>query len=226
MNSGYTIVYTKAEMDALPPTATKVWGIFAREHTFNDNTEQANAAAGLDFYRAGAPTIGEMAEVALRILAQAPNGFFLVAEEEGTDNFANFNNAPGAIEAGRRSDAAIGVFSRFIDSNPETLMLMASDSDAGGLQVTPVGTGVVPATSSNGAPMDGRDGTSSLPFLARPDKTTGAEHPFAISWAGTGDFAGGILLRGKGLNQDLITGVVDNVGVYRLMYRTLFGVEL
>jgi alkaline phosphatase len=52
-------------------------------------------------------------------------------------------------------------------------------------------------------------------------------HPFAIAWATLTDVSGGILVRGVGRNADQITsaGTMDNVDVYRLMYRTLFGRE-
>ncbi|MGF1673973.1 MAG: hypothetical protein ACFCUV_09850 [Rivularia sp. (in: cyanobacteria)] len=65
-----------------------------------------------------------------------PDGFFAVVEEEGTDNFANQNNAVGTIEAMRRADAAIGVAIDYVDkTDPNTLVVTAADSDAGGLQV-------------------------------------------------------------------------------------------
>jgi glycerophosphoryl diester phosphodiesterase len=72
----------------------------------------------------------------LKILRQDPDGFFVVVEEEGTDNFGNNNNAVGTIEALRRADAAIGVAMDFVNTqDPNTLVLTAADSDAGGMQV-------------------------------------------------------------------------------------------
>lgn len=227
---GYTVVFTREELMALPAEATRVWGIFAHNHTFHDMPEEQQREQNLPHYVATAPTIAEMSEVALRILSRAPSGFFLVAEEEGTDNFGNNNNASGSLEAGVRADAAIGVFQRFVQANPGTLMLTTADSDAGGMQVIGPGPAQqiiragqpLPERDRNGAPLDGQTGTRGEPFLSAPDRN-GVRHPFAISWSTLTDVSGGILVRGVGLNSEFITGAMDNVDVYRIMYRTMFG---
>jgi alkaline phosphatase len=227
---GYTVVFTREELMGLPADATRVWGIFAHEHTFHDRTEEALREANLPHYLGTAPTIAEMSEVALRILSRAPQGFFLVAEEEGTDNFGNQNNAAGTLEAGRRADEAIGLFARFVQANPQTLMLTTADSDAGGMQVIGpnpnqqvVRAGQpLPERDRNGAPLDGQTGTRGEPFMSAADRN-GTRHPFAISWSTLTDVSGGILVRGVGFNSEFIAGTMDNVDVYRIMYRTMFG---
>jgi alkaline phosphatase len=231
---GYTIVFTKEELAAVPADTAKLWGIFAHDHTFNDRSEETLARENLPHYVPTAPTIAEMSEAALRFLSRAPQGFLLVAEEEGTDNFGNVNNAAGAIEAGIRADAAIGVFRRFVAANPNTLMLTTCDSDAGGMQV--IGPGRqqntvreganLPERDRNGAPWDGQSGTGTTAWLSAPDRN-GVRHPFAIAWSTLADVSGAILVRGVGLNAEQISqaGTMDNVDVHRLMFRTLFGRE-
>lgn len=226
---GYTVVYTRDELLALPPTVTKVFGVFAGNHTFNDLTEEDLRRLGLPLWQPGAPTIAEMTDVALRILSRNPKGFFLVAEEEGTDNFGNRNNAAGTLDAGRRADETIGLIRRHIRAHSNTLMLTTSDSDAGGLQVlgpdpraiAALG-GRVPERDRNGAPLDGMEGTGGQPFLAAPDRA-GKRWQFAIAWATLADVSGGILVRAVGRNADLVWGTMDSTYVYRVMYRTLFG---
>jgi alkaline phosphatase len=83
----------------------------------------------------------------------------------------------------------------------------------------------LPEKGKNGAPWDGKEGTSTLPFISAPDQQ-GRRFPFAISWSGFGDNAGGIIAKAHGLNAGLLNGTVDNTDIYRLMYRTLFGKEL
>jgi alkaline phosphatase len=228
---GYAVVFTAEELKALPADATRIWGIFARGHSFNAMPEATQAQRDLPHYQPGAPTVAEMAEAALRVLSRGPQGFFLVVEEEGTDNFANSNNAAGQLEAGRRADEAIGLFTRYVEANPRTLMLTTSDSDAGGLQV--VGPGVLDRRriregqpmaerDGNGAPWDGPTGTASVPFTSAPDRA-GRRHRFAITWATDDDVAGGILVRGVGLNSEMIRGTMENTDIYRVMFRTLFG---
>jgi alkaline phosphatase len=227
---GYTVVFTREELLAVDPARTeKLLGVFARNHTFNDQSEERNREQNRPEYVASAPTIAEMATAALAILSRNPNGFLLVAEEEGTDNFGNNNNAKGQMEALRRADQAIGVFQRFVETNPRTLMLMTADSEAGGLQVLgaasldnlEIGRNL-PERERNGAPIDGVEGTGSAPFVSAPDRA-GVRHPFAIGWGAADDTSGNILVRGVGLNSEQIRGHVDNVGVYKLMHRTLFG---
>ena len=139
---GYTVVYTEAQMNAAVQNATastKLLGVFAANHTFDDRREEAlglNTDNPLPLYVSTAPTVAEMLDASLKILRQDPDGFFVVVEEEGTDNFGNNNNAVGTIEALRRADAAIGVAMDFVNTqDPNTLVLTAADSDAGGMQV-------------------------------------------------------------------------------------------
>lgn len=228
---GYTVVRTRDELLALPSDTTRVLGVFAYEHTFNDQSEEKQRAAGLPHYAPAAPTVAEMASAALAVLARAGKPFLLVVEEEGTDNFANYNNAAGELEALRRGDAALGVARAFVAAHPATLLLTAADSDASGMQViSPCPHAgafcppdkALPPTTLNGAPLDGRDGTGTPPFLSAPDER-GARWPFGVAWTGLEDGTGGILLRAEGLNADRVRGCADNTDVYRLMYLTLFG---
>jgi len=243
---GYVIVYTKDELAALDLSkVNKLLGVFAYSHTFNAGPEEMNQRDDKPNYEASAPTIAQMAEAALAILSRAPEGFLLVAEEEGTDNMANANNAEGELQALARADEAIGVFQEFVEENPDTLMVMAADSDAGGMQIItpgpwrdkegaeseawPGGFKIdpdwpLPPTDQNGAPLDGLHGTSSKPFMSAPDRA-GKSWPFAVVWATRYDTSGAILVRGTGLNSDRIKGVMDNTEIYELMYLTLFGRE-
>jgi alkaline phosphatase len=83
----------------------------------------------------------------------------------------------------------------------------------------------IPWRDRNGAPLDGVEGAGSKAFLSAPDKA-GKQWPFAIAWASREDVSGAILARADGLNSDRVSGRMDNVDVYRLIYLTLFGVEI
>jgi alkaline phosphatase len=118
---GYTVVYTREELAAVPPTTKKLLGVFAEKHTFLDQTEDILAAVGMPFYVPSAPTVAEMTSAALRILGK--DRFFLVVEEEGTDNFGNVNNARGVLEALIRADDAFRVATDFVEKHPDTLLI-------------------------------------------------------------------------------------------------------
>jgi alkaline phosphatase len=225
--AGYTVVYTREELLALDTATTdKVLGVFAADHTFHDQDFERNQVEGLPHYVETAPTIGEMAEVALQIVSRDPEGFFVVVEEEGTDNMSNNMNAAGALEALRRADEAVGVIHGFVEGRNDTLMVMAADSDAGGLQVlsgseAPEGEQVA-ATTDGGGILLGQQGRHGDVFMSAPD-AQGVSHAFGIAYVGYNDVAGGILVRAAGLNADRVEPLMDNTEVYRLMYETLFG---
>lgn len=241
-NKGYTVVYTRDQLVALmdsetPPT--KVLGVFAPIHTFNDRPEEVLKLGQSDatpLYAKTAPTVAEMLDVTQRLAEKHPdfqNGSLTIVEEEGTDNFGNNNNAAGVLEGVRRADAAIGVAMDFINRYPNTLLLTAADSDAGGLQVRdplpadqPVGTvDNNPTTEPRPVPLDGQTGVRSLPFVAAPD-ASGDRFPFAVGWVGTPDFSGSIVSKAHGLNAEKLPATVDNTVMYELMYETLFNTEL
>jgi len=229
---GYRVVYTREELLALPPGTGKVLGVFGAGHTFVDQSEEELAAAGLPLYHYWAPTVGEMTEAALSFLEATGRRFLLVAEEEGSDNFANHNNALGALTALARADEAMGVALDFVERNPETLVITAADSDAGGMQVYPiqdadslVAERPLPPTTRNGGALDGREGTGTPPFMSQPDQF-GNRWPFGIAWASFDDNLGGIVARAHGLNAELLPISVDNTDIYRMIYATLFGIWL
>jgi alkaline phosphatase len=225
---GYTIVYTRDELLSLPKGTQKVLGIFAAEDTYNDDPEEILRAKKQTPYIKNTPAVSEMLQVSLRVLSEKNRPFFVVLEEEGTDNFCNANNASGCLEAVKRADDAIGVGMNFIGQHPNTLLVTAADSNAGGLEI--VGAQAkemdpnkpLAARGGNGAPWDGRDGTRTLPFLAAPD-AMGQRFPFAIAWSSFGDNAGSIVAKAHGLNASMLHGTIDNTDIYRLMYATLFG---
>lgn len=259
---GYTVVYTEDQLNAVvngdnPPE--KLLGVFAADATFDATTEEdlgLNTDSPLPLYVATAPTVAEMLEATLKLVSNDPDGFFVVLEEEGTDNFANSNNAAGTIEAVRRADAAIGVAMDYVDNvDPNTLVVTAADSDAGGLQVfqfapytRPSGNPVsgpalgaeeaeVPfiyanPTTDAGTPvfLDGATGsTGSVEFpwdsFAATDSIDGPMGNFGVAWVGTPDFPGSIVSKAYGLNADLLPSTLDNTFIYEMMYRTLFGNE-
>jgi alkaline phosphatase len=228
-SAGFTVVRTREELLALDAGTERVLGLFAAYHTFHDSTEEALVAAGLPAYEPDAPTVAEMTEVALQLLAAKEKPFLLIVEEEGTDNFGNFNNAAGMIQAMGRADDAIGVARGFVQTHGDTLLLTAADSDAGGMRMfgyrtdgKPLAPDRLPACDSNGAPLDGCTGTGSAPFLAAPD-CTGKRLPFGIVWASKHDVSGGVLVRAEGLNAHLVSGSVDNTEIAEIMRATLFG---
>ncbi len=226
--NGYTVVYDKNELENAAPNANKLLGVFAGDNTFNSKSEEELRERGLDDFNAEAPSVAEMTDAAIQVLSKAGKQFFLVVEEEGTDNFGNANNARGFLKALKRADESIGVAQKYMKKNPNTLLVVASDSEAGGpelvskpLDEIPEDV-ITPKRDENGAPLDGSEGTSSKPFYSAKDQF-GQNLPFGIVWSTGGDTYGSVVARADGLNSGLIRGTIDNTDIYRVMYATLFG---
>ncbi|EAZ92113.1 alkaline phosphatase [Crocosphaera chwakensis] len=240
---GYTVVYTLEDLLNLPTNTEKVLGIFAAEDTYNDTTEANLVEQGfvdedgnLILYgqpgNENPPTVAQMLQTTLSLdkFVNAEDGFMVVLEEEGSDNFPNNNNGAGTVEATLRADAAIGVAQDFVNNvNPNTLILTAADSDAGGLEVDDVSGETVGSVSVQGpyeneVPLDGTTGNDTAPFVTGQPDANGDIFEFGIAYASTTDVAGSIVSKAYGLNSDLLTATVDNTDMYRIMYETLFGV--
>ena len=226
---GYLIIYTLKELKNIPSSVTKVLGVFAHENTYNDKEEKILRENGLKAYNKQAPTIAQMTKYALEFLNRDKNKkFFLVVEEEGTDNFSNVNNTEGLFEAIKRSLNTISVIQKFLRKNKNSLFIVASDSNAS----SPVLIDKFKAQNlfqlnrkisnknENLAPVD-RD-PSGYPFASAPDQK-GLRMPFAIVWPTKTDTGTGILVKGEGLNGDKIKGTLDNTEIYKIMKQTLFG---
>ena len=221
--NGYTVVFNRNELQSVPAETKKLLGIFAAQDTFNDMQADQLKALGFPTYSPEAPTLQEMTSAALCFLAPGP--FFLVVEEEGADNFGNFNNAPGVLDALKRADDAFGAALDFVEKNPSTLLITAADSSAGSMDVLgfpPEPHLLAKAASgkdTNGAPygltLDGQ------PFLSKPDRSAVA-HPFVITWGTLNDTSGGILVRAAGKGSDQVRGSFDNTKIYTLMREVLF----
>jgi glycerophosphoryl diester phosphodiesterase len=136
--------------------------------------------------------------------------------------------------------------------DPNTLVMTAADSDAGGMQIFQFAPYTRPAGNFTSDPAIG-DTEPQVPFIninPSPDSTrnyldgangsTGSEEApweafqsvdsidgpmgnFAIAWVGTPDFPGSIVAKTYGLNADLLPSTLDNTEIYKIMHKTLFG---
>lgn len=225
--AGYRIVYDRAGLHALPENTSKVVGIFAARDTFYTLSEEDLEAAGLETYDPQAPAFDELVQVALRILYNDPERrFFLMAEEEGTDNFSNVQNANGMLEALTRADRAIGEALAFMatQESSATLLLVGADSDAGHPTIWaprrfPLDR-ALPARTKTGALLDGRDGSESLPFVTPPDQF-GERHAFGIAWPIDDDMPGSAVTKASGFGSEWLPVNADNTDLYRLIHRVL-----
>lgn len=73
-------------------------------------------------------------EVALDRL-QNENGFFLMIESCGTDKFGQNNNIIGKLNSVVTLDRTVAAVLKFMQKNPDTLLIVTSDHDTGGVKL-------------------------------------------------------------------------------------------
>lgn len=224
--AGYAVVFTRDELLALPQDTQRVIGLFAHEATFNEADEATLARKKLGPFQPQAPRFDEMLGFILARLKDAPNGYLIVGNEEATDNLSGENNAPATLEAAAGADRAIEIALAEARANPALTVVVASDSDNGGMNATSDDLDdpkdlprPLPARTASGSLLDSDGGK---PFMSAPD-ARGVRQPFYITWASDSDSAGGTVARGIGPGAAKIEGTIDSTAIYRALYLGLFG---
>jgi alkaline phosphatase len=89
--------------------------------------------------KAFTPTLNEMSQVALAQLSQGPEGFFLMIEGGRVDHAGHANDAAAILLEQIAFDDTIATVLKFIEKNPDTLLIITTDHGTGGLQINGVG---------------------------------------------------------------------------------------
>ena len=63
------------------------------------------------------------------------NGFFLMVESCGTDKFGQNNNINGKLNSVVTLDRTVAAVLKFMEQNPDTLLIVTSDHDTGGVKL-------------------------------------------------------------------------------------------
>ena len=123
---GYVSVSNKQELEKA--ARSKVLGLFS----------QRDMPFELDRDKATEPSIADMTRAAIRLLHdQSPKGFFAFVESENTDSASHLSDVASMIQDYREFDRAVGIAYEFYRKYPsETLILVASDHETGGLAFT------------------------------------------------------------------------------------------
>ncbi|WP_440960326.1 alkaline phosphatase [Paenibacillus nitricinens] len=189
---GYSYVTNKTDMQKVKNG--KLLGLFANEEMFQQKPEGEG-----DIYNP-VVSLPEMTKKAIDMLAANKNGFFLMVEEEGTDEFAHQNNAKMTIKAGQELDKSVQVAKDFAKKNPDTLVLVLADHETGGFSIE-----AVDAEDESGDGISKEDG----PFAIANSKQN-----FVVDWTTSGHTAVDIPITAMGKNAQLFTGVYENTEVF------------
>ena len=137
------------------------------------------------------PTLPKMADVALRILDNDPDGFFLFIEHGGIDKSAHANNGSNLMLSMAEFSAAVQSVLDWVDDPTtaadwtNTLVIVVADHETGGLTVTT------------------NNGQGQVPTM---------------TWTGTGHTQTPVPVYAKGLSADQITGAqIDNTAIFTML---------
>jgi alkaline phosphatase len=120
--AGYTILRSPRDLAGLQ--ASRVLGAFTDDHLPYEIDRR--------FQHVAAPSLADITRAGLDVLNRHPGGF-VVQVEAGRIDHANHGNDPGAAAWDiLAADEALRVIRDFVDRNPDTLLLMASDHATGG----------------------------------------------------------------------------------------------
>jgi len=186
--AGYTTVCDAAGFAALDPaTDTKVLGLFADEN----------------MARPYAPSLAEMTELAIAILEQNPNGYFLMVEGAMIDIASHFHEAQNVIDDVLSFDEAVAVGVAAAEGDGDTLLLVTADHETGGLVVNYEPTGGV----DEAGPFQMPNGTD-----------------FWLTWHSGDHTYAHVPITALGEGADALIGLHENTFVFEVMLRFM-GVE-
>ncbi|EFM12026.1 Alkaline phosphatase [Paenibacillus curdlanolyticus YK9] len=188
---GYSFVSSKSELQKAK--GGKLLGLFANEEMFQQRAEGEG-----DIYNP-VVSLPEMTKKAIETLSANKKGFFLMVEEEGTDEFAHHNNAKMTIKSGQELDKSVQVAKDFAKKNPDTLVLVLADHETGGFSIEEVN-----ADDESGDGISKEDG----PFAIANSKLN-----FVVDWTTSGHTAVDIPITAMGQNAELFTGIYENTQV-------------
>lgn len=100
-----------------------------------DPQNQKSFIGFLDGYSTVASNnLAQCAEVAFKRLKN-DNGFFLMIESSGTDKYGHRNNITGKLNSVVTLDRTVAAALKFIKNNPDTLLVITSDHETGGVKL-------------------------------------------------------------------------------------------
>ncbi|WP_042224367.1 alkaline phosphatase [Oceanobacillus manasiensis] len=124
---GYTLVETrkqlKSQNDIALNKGDKLLGLFADDALTDELARDKDAQ----------PSLAEMTEVAIEILSQDDEGFFLMVEGSQIDWAGHANDAGWAISEVEAFEAAVKAALEFAEEDGETLVVVGSDHETGGM---------------------------------------------------------------------------------------------
>ncbi|MDM5337490.1 alkaline phosphatase [Fictibacillus enclensis] len=196
---GYKYVTDK---DGLMKTKNdKILGLFANEEMFEQRPEGEG-----DLYNP-VVSLPDMTKKAIDTLSQNKRGFFLMVEEEGTDEMSHENNGKLMIKAGKQLDKSVEVAKKFAQKHPETLVLVVADHECGGLSIEEVN-----GSDESGDGISKEDG---------PFTVAHSNDQFTLDWTTSGHGGVSVPLTAMGPGADQLAGTYENTNIFKVIKKAM-----
>jgi alkaline phosphatase len=129
-DSGWAFVDNRDDLLALPKGTDKVIGLFSPvEMTYTLDMEEEKAT-GIE------PSLSDMTNAALGMLSSNDKGFFLLVEGAMIDWGGHSHDAAFLVSELVEFDAAVEIAKTYVDSHPDTLLIVTADHECCGLEFT------------------------------------------------------------------------------------------
>lgn len=142
------------------------------------------------------PTLAEMTETAIDILARNPNGFFLMVEGGMIDVACHLNDAEYTMDDTVGFNEAVAVALAFAESEGDTLVIVTADHETGGMSLSQTSSG-----------LEREDG----PFY-----TPGGQE-FFVNWETDFHSAADVPVTAFGPGAELLAGTYENTHIFDVM---------
>ncbi|SCB81902.1 alkaline phosphatase [Fictibacillus enclensis] len=196
---GYKYVTDK---DGLMKTKNdKILGLFANEEMFEQRPEGEG-----DLYNP-VVSLPDMTKKAIDTLSQNKRGFFLMVEEEGTDEMSHENNGKLMIKAGQQLDKSVEAAKKFAQKHPDTLVLVVADHECGGLSIEEVN-----GSDESGDGISKEDG---------PFTVAHSNDQFTLDWTTSGHGGVSVPLTAMGPGADQLAGTYENTNIFKVIKKAM-----
>ena len=145
------VLMSKDYNSVIPYLDAEAQGIFDGEYVVAKDFARFDAALATDsnnekpfwgflngYSTIASDNLAQCTEVALKRL-QNENGFFLMIESAGTDKFGHGGNMQGKLNSVVTLDRTVAAVLKFMEKNPDTLLVITSDHETGGVQLPVTG---------------------------------------------------------------------------------------
>lgn len=114
------VTYT-SDWDVARSSDMPLAGIFYPEHMPTDGTD---------------PHIAAMTDLALDLLSEDEDGFFLMVEGSQIDSYGHANDFGAEVDETYEFDCAVAVALRYVALNPDTVLVITADHETGSLAIS------------------------------------------------------------------------------------------